>query len=128
MVQVGEGFLGKLLGPLIKTNLPLIGNILKPLAKSVLELLGLASATDTAIQNKYFGSGMKKSLISKHEKNYIMKIVKKLEDSRLFIKGISDTIKNEAKKHLKKTWISFYIIRYISFQFNFKFILKYFKK
>ena len=31
-----EGFLGKLLGPLLKTRLPLTGNVLKPLAKSVL--------------------------------------------------------------------------------------------
>ena len=35
MVQL-EGFLGKFLGPLPKTGLPLMGNILKPLAKSVL--------------------------------------------------------------------------------------------
>ena len=30
------GFLGRLLGPLLKTGLPLVTNILKPLAKSVL--------------------------------------------------------------------------------------------
>ena len=30
------GFLGRLLGPLIKIGLPLTGNVLKPLAKSVL--------------------------------------------------------------------------------------------
>ena len=28
------GFLGRLLGPLIKTGLPLIKNVIKPLAKS----------------------------------------------------------------------------------------------
>ena len=33
MVQSG-GFLGRLLGPLIKTGLPLIKNVIKPLAKS----------------------------------------------------------------------------------------------
>ena len=58
MVQVG-GFLGRLLGPLLKTGLPLMGNALKPLTKSVLVLLGLmtaASATDAAIQKKIFGS------------------------------------------------------------------------
>ena len=58
MVQVG-GFLGRLLGPLLKTGLPLMGNVLKPLTKSVLVLLGLmtaASATDAAIQKKIFGS------------------------------------------------------------------------
>ena len=35
MIQSG-GFLGRLLGPLIKTGLPLISNVIKPLAKSVL--------------------------------------------------------------------------------------------
>ena len=28
------GFLGRLLGPLLKTGLPLIGNVIKPLGKS----------------------------------------------------------------------------------------------
>ena len=48
--QSGE-FLGRLLGPLPKTRLPLIGNVLSPLAKSILIPLGLttaASATDSA--------------------------------------------------------------------------------
>ena len=40
MIQSG-GFLGRLLGPLLKTGLPLISNVLKPLAKSVLTPLGL---------------------------------------------------------------------------------------
>ena len=35
MIQSG-GFLGRLLGPLIKTGLPLIKNVIRPLAKSVL--------------------------------------------------------------------------------------------
>ena len=33
MIQSG-GFLGRLLGPLLKTGLPLIRNVIKPLAKS----------------------------------------------------------------------------------------------
>ena len=48
-------FLGRLLGPLLKTGLSLIGNVLKPLAKSVLIPLGLttaALATDVAIHQK----------------------------------------------------------------------------
>ena len=51
IVQSGE-FLGRLLGPLLKTKLSLIGNVLKPLAKSVLiplRLTAAASATDAAI-------------------------------------------------------------------------------
>ena len=55
MIQSG-GFLGKLLGPLLKTGLPLIKNVIKPLAKSVLIPLGLtaaASAADAGIHKKY---------------------------------------------------------------------------
>ena len=39
MIQSG-GFLNKLLGPLLKTGLPLIKNLIKPLAKSILISLG----------------------------------------------------------------------------------------
>ena len=38
--QSGE-FLGRLLGPLLKTGIPLMKNLLKPLAKIVLRPLGL---------------------------------------------------------------------------------------
>ena len=54
MVQSG-GFLGRLLGPLLKAGLPLIKNVIKPLAKSVLIPLGLtaaASAADAGIHKK----------------------------------------------------------------------------
>ena len=53
------GFLGRLLGPLLKTGLPLIKNVMKPLAKSVLISLGLtaaASAADAGIHKKILGS------------------------------------------------------------------------
>ena len=52
MAQLG-GFLGRLLGPSLKTGLPLMKNVLKPSAKSVLVPLVLTaatSATDSAIQ------------------------------------------------------------------------------
>ena len=55
MIQLG-GCLGRLLGPLLKTGLPLIKNVIKPLAKSVLIPLGLtaaASAADAGIHKKY---------------------------------------------------------------------------
>ena len=57
MIQSG-GFLGRLLGPLLKTGLPLIKNVIKPLAKSVLIPLGLtaaASAADAGIYKKILG-------------------------------------------------------------------------
>ena len=50
------GFLGRLLGPLLKTGLRLTKNVIKPLAKSVLIPLGITvatSAADAGIQNKY---------------------------------------------------------------------------
>ena len=55
MIQSGE-FLGRLLGPVLKTGLPLITNVIKPLAKSVLIPLGLtaaASVGDAGIYKKY---------------------------------------------------------------------------
>ena len=55
MIQSG-GFLGTLLGPLLKTRLPLIKNVIKPLAKTVLIPLGLtaaASAAHAGIHKKY---------------------------------------------------------------------------
>ena len=100
IVQSG-GFLGRPLGPLLKTGLLLIGNILKPLAKSVLIPLGLtaaASATDTAIHKRMFGSGFTTLIISNDEMNDIMKIVKSLEESGLLIKGMSELIQHEAKE------------------------------
>ena len=60
MIQ-SAGFLGRLLGPLLKTGLPVISNVIKPLAKNVLISLGLtaaASAADAGIHKKYYGLGI----------------------------------------------------------------------
>ena len=87
-----EGFLDRLLGPLIKTGLPLIRNILKLLAKNVLiplQLIAAASAADATIQKKMFGSGVTALIISNVKMNDVMKIVKCLEESGLVIKGVS---------------------------------------
>ena len=89
--------------------MPLIGNVLKPLA-SVLMQLGLtlvaAAATDAVIHEKMFGSGMHPLdlaqqttlIILNEEMSDTMKIIKYLEESGLLIKGVSKTIKNEAKE------------------------------
>ena len=61
MTQSG-GFLGRLLGLLLKTGLPLIKNVIKLLAKSILislELTAAASAADARIHQKILGSGNK---------------------------------------------------------------------
>ena len=56
MIQSG-GFLGRLLGPLLKKGLPLIKNAIQPLAKSVsvpLALTAAASAADAGIHKKFW--------------------------------------------------------------------------
>ena len=76
-------------------------NVIKPLAESVLVPLGLtaaASAADAGIHKKILGSGSKTLIISNEEIEDIMKIVKSLEDSGLLLKGVSETIQNEAKE------------------------------
>ena len=96
-----DGFLGKLLGPLLKTGLPLIKNVIKPLAKSVLIPLGLtaaASAADAGIHKKILGSGNTTLIISNEEMNGIIKIVQVLKDSNILLKGVTETIKNETKE------------------------------
>ena len=68
MIQSG-GFLGRLLGSLLKTRLPLIKNVIKPLAKRVLVPLGLtaaASAADAGIHKKILGSGRRHSSSTPH--------------------------------------------------------------
>ena len=100
MIQSG-GFIGRLLGPLLKTGLPLIKIVIKTLAKSVLIPLGLTaapSAANTGIHKKILGSGTTTLIISNNEMEDIMKIVKSLEDSGLLIKRVSETIQNEAKE------------------------------
>ena len=76
-------------------------NVIKPLAKSVLIPLGLtaaASAADAGIHKKILGSGTTTLIISNDEMEDIIKIVKSLEDSGLLLKGVSETIQNEAKE------------------------------
>ena len=100
MIQSG-GFLGRLLGPLLKTGLPLIKNVIKPLAKSVLIPLGstaAASAADAGIHKKMLGSGNMTTIISNDEIHDIIKIVKSLEDSGLLLKGVTETFQNEVKE------------------------------
>ena len=44
------------------------------------------------------GSGTATLIISKDEMNYIIKIVKSLENSGVLLKGVSETIQHEAKE------------------------------
>ena len=82
-------------------GLPLMKNVLTPLAKNVLLPFGLSagmSAADATIQRKIYGSGCTALIISDEEMVDIMKVDKSLEESGFLIKGISETIKNEAKE------------------------------
>ena len=95
-----EGGLLNFLASLTRIALPLMKNMHKLLAKSVLVSLRLTaavSAADAAIPNKIFELATT-IIISNEEINDIMKIVKFLKESDLLIKGVSETIKNEAKE------------------------------
>ena len=96
IIQSGR-FLGlllsKLVGPLMKVAISL--------AKNVLALQGItaaASAIDIGIQKKIHGSGTTNLIISNKEIDNILKIVQALEDSNILLKGVTQTIKNEAKE------------------------------
>ena len=108
MIQSG-GFLGRLLGSLIKTVLPLIKSVIKPLAKSVLIPFGLtaaALAADAGIHKNILGSWHNHPsnnnnnnnnsnnnktvlIIPNNELEEIIKIGKSLEDSGLLLKGVT---------------------------------------
>ena len=102
MIQLG-GFPGRLLGPLLKTELPLIKNVIKPLAKSFLIPLGLTAAADAAdagIHKIILGSGNTTTLIiSNDDLNNVIKIVKSLEGSCLLLQEVTETVQNEVKEH-----------------------------
>ena len=101
MIQSG-GFLDKLLGPLLKTGLPLMKSVTTPLAKSVLIPLGLKAAASVAgagIHKKILASGNNTTLIiSDNEIEDLLKIVKSLDESGLLLKGITESVQNEIKE------------------------------
>ena len=100
MIQ-SRGFLSRLLGPLLKTGLPLIKNVIKALAESVLIPLGLtaaASAADAGIHKKLLGSRNTTLIVSSDEIEGIIKIVKSLENSGLSLEGVIETVQNEVKE------------------------------
>ena len=103
MIQTG-GFFVRLLGPLLKTGLPLITTVIKPLAKSALIPLGLAaaaSAADAGIHKKILRSSHNNTttlIISNDEINDSFNIVKSYQDSGLLLKRVTETVQNEVKK------------------------------
>ena len=100
MIQSG-GFLGKLLGPLLKAGLPLISNVIKPLPKSVLIPLGLTAATsaaDAGIHKKILGSVNTTLIVSNSDMEDLIEIVKSLKDSGLLLQGVTESVQNEVKE------------------------------
>ena len=96
MIQSGgflRNLLSKLAGPLMKVAIPLAKNVLAPLGLSA-----AMSAIDGSIKKKMLGSGTTTLIISNDEMDDILKIVKFLEDSNVLLKGVSETIQNEAKE------------------------------
>ena len=85
--------LSKLAGPLMKVTVPLAKSILAPLG-----ITAATSAIDAGIQKKVRGSGTTTLIISNKEMNDTMKIVQALEDSNILLKGVTKTIKNEARR------------------------------
>ena len=118
-----SGFLGRLLGPLLKTELSLKRNLIKSLAKSALiplRLTAAASETDEVIHKRMFRFGTTTLTISNEKINDIMKIVTPLEEDGLLIKGVSITTKNGSKR--TKSRISRNIIMHFRCYFIRKFI------
>ena len=95
IIQSG-GFLGKILGPLLKTGLPLLKSAIKPIG--LLGLIAASSAIGAGVPKKIYGSGTTTLVISNEEMNDIIKIVQVLEDSNTLLKGVTKTIKNEPKE------------------------------
>ena len=95
IIQSGT-FLSKLLGPLLKTGLPLLKSVIKPL--SLLGLPAASSAIDAGVQKKIYGSGTRTLVNSNEEMNDIMKIVKALEHSGILLNRVAKILKNKTKE------------------------------
>ena len=93
------GFLGKLLGPLLKTELPLLKSVIKRLG--LLGLTAASSAIDAGVKKKLGSGSASKTttlITSNKEIHDIIKIVQTLDNSGVLLKGVTETIKNETKE------------------------------
>ena len=120
-MKLGE-FIARLLGWSVKFGLPLMENVTEPFVKSVLLQLGLIITTSVADGRNTWniiGSGSydykadsdTTTLISSNEEiQDVMKIVKFFKESRLLIKGVSETNEEESKE--QKRWISKYVVKF----------------
>ena len=102
--------LGKLAGPLMKFDVLLAKNVLAPLAT-----MASATAIDGAIQKKMRVLGIVRAVkgitlvISNEDMDEIIRIAKLLQNSGIWIDGVSETVKRKIKKTGKR--IYWYIVR-----------------
>ena len=91
--------LGKLAGPLMKFDVLLAKNVLAPLAT-----MASATAIDGAIQKKIRVLGIVRAVkgitlvISNEDMDEIIRIAKLLQNSGIWIDGVSETVKRKIKK------------------------------
>ena len=99
-ITTHEGGFLNFLRPLVAAGVPLTKRVLTSLDENVLISLGLSariSAADAAIQKNIYWSVTTAFRISNEDIKDIAKKIKSLKEWGLLIKGISETIKNEAK-------------------------------
>ena len=86
LTKMQRGGILKFLMPLLKSGLPLIKSVIKP--QDVLGLTAAALAKNAGINKKILGSGNHTTLmISNHDMQDLLKIVKSLEESSILIDG-----------------------------------------
>ena len=91
--------LGKLAGPMMKFDVLLAKNVLAPLAT-----MASATAIDGAIQKKMRVLGIVRAVkgitlvISNEDMDEIIRIAKLLQNSGIWIDGVSETVKRKIKK------------------------------
>ena len=92
LIEMQKGGFLRFLAPLLKSGLPLLKSVIKPLG--MLGLTATASATDAVMDKKILGSGNHTTLIvSNDDMQYLLKIVKSLEDGGILLDGITETVK-----------------------------------
>ena len=77
----------------MKVAIPLAKNFLAPL-----RITAADSVIDAGVQKKMHGSGTTTLITSNEKINDVMKIVQTHEDSKILLKGVTKTIKNEARE------------------------------
>ena len=81
----------------MKVSLLFMKSVFETLAKSRLIILAAESVAVAGIHNKIIGLETTKLIKSNKEMEDIVKMLKSFEDSKLLIKGVTETFENETK-------------------------------